>query len=186
MDEDVIGRAERLATKAHEGQFRRNVARDPYITHPRAVAALVEQSGGNTEEIASAWLHDVVEDTQVTIDEIRQEFGDAIAHIVDGLTDPPHFEGNPIAVRKQWQAERVLEKSDSVKRVKLADQLNNIQFVGFDPPTDYSTTNQLDYVDGAHAIAKNCAGVSEMLDALFEETYRKSMSAIKDRMNQNT
>src|SRR3989344_1673135 len=181
MDEDVIARAERLATRAHEGQFRRNVAHYPYITHPRAVAALVARSGGNAEEIASAWLHDVVEDTPVTIDEIRQEFGDTIAHIVDGLTDPPHFEGKPIALRKGWQAERVAKKSESVKRVKLADQLNNIQFVGFDPPTHFSVTDQLDYVEGALAIAKNCAGVSVPLDTLFEEAYQRSVATIKRR-----
>ncbi|HEY4526770.1 MAG TPA: HD domain-containing protein [Candidatus Paceibacterota bacterium] len=174
-----------MATRAHEGQFRRNVARDPYITHPHAVASLVEQSGGNAEEIASAWLHDVVEDTPVSIDEIRHEFGDAIAHIVDGLTDPPHFEGQPIALRKGWQAERVAEKGKSVKRVKLADQLNNIQFVGFDPPTHFSVTDQLDYVEGAHAIAKNCAGVSAMLDTLFKATYQKSVAAIKGRELKN-
>src|SRR3989344_4471780 len=175
MEKDVIARAQQLATSAHEGQFRRNAARDPYITHPQAVAALVVQSGGKAHEIASAWLHDVVEDTQVTIDEIREEFGDAIAHIVDGLTDPPHFEGKPIALRKEWQAQRVVGKNNSIKLVKLADQLNNIQFVGFDPPTDYSTTDQLDYVEGARAIAKNCSGVSAILDTLFEETYQKSV-----------
>lgn len=185
MEEDVIARAERLATRAHKGQFRKNTAHDSYITHPRAVAALVERSGGNAEEIAAAWLHDVVEDTPVSIDEIRQEFGDGIAHIVDGLTDPPHFEGEPIALRKGWQAERVAEKDNSVKRVKLADQLNNIEFVGFDPPTRFSVTDQLDYVEGAHAIAKNCAGVSAMLDTLFEETYQKSVAAIKGRELKN-
>ena len=175
---EVVQVAKEFATKAHSGQFSRNAAKDPFIYHPRRVVELIEKSGGTTEEIAAAWLHDVVEDTDVTLEQIEKRFGEVIAEIVDGLTDPPHFAGNSTKIRKAWQAERVTNKSASVKRVKIADQTVNINMMGFDPPVDWSLEERRDYLEGARSIALNCVGVDEKLDRLFAETYRKVADAL--------
>ncbi len=180
--DDLIRAAEKFATEAHKDQHLRNASADPYIEHPRKVAALVKESGGTAEEIAAAWLHDVVEDTNVKLDEIKKQFGSKIAEIVDGLTDPPHFAGNPSKIRKAWQAERVTTKSASVKRVKIADQIVNSYLMGFDPPIDYEADKRLDYVEGARLIALKCASVSQKLDELFEDTYQDAVQAIHTDM----
>ena len=182
---DVAQMAENFAITAHAGQFLRNVSKEPFIMHPRRVVALVKESGGTAEEIAAAWLHDVVEDTKVTLDQIKEQFGGLIADMVDGLTDPPHFAGNPNKIRKAWQAERVVKKSASVKRIKIADQTVNTQLMGFDPPVDYDVNARLEYIEGARLIALNCAGVDKNLDKVFNDAYQNALHHIHKEMSSN-
>ena len=175
MNISLIYEAKRFALKAHEGLFRKNAAKEPYSTHITEVAMLVETSGGTDLEIAAAWLHDVVEDTDITLDQIRAKFGDAVADIVDGLTDPPDFKGRPIFERKTLQAERVVTKSDSVKRVKIADQISNTQSVAFDPPVEWDVEKCVRYVEGARRIVEQCDGVSIFLEDKFYVAYHASV-----------
>ncbi|MDO8522479.1 MAG: HD domain-containing protein [bacterium] len=181
-DTHITEKAKTFAAKAHDGQILKNVGKDPFIMHPARVVEIVEGIGGGVEEIAAAWLHDVVEDTKVTIEQIRQEFGDSIADMVDGLTDPPSFEGYPNRIRKKWQADRVVSKSDSVKKIKLADQTVNSRLVGFDPPVGWSPEMRLEYLEGARLIANNCAGICEKLDIVFDDVYKKSAEKIRADM----
>ena len=85
---DNISKAKTFATAAHAavGQKRKYTGED-YIVHPERVAGLVEAYGGSDNMIAAAWLHDVVEDTQVTMEQIRKEFNSEIADLVEWLTD---------------------------------------------------------------------------------------------------
>ena len=85
---NIIKKARLFATVAHAaiGQ-RRKYTNEPYIVHPEEVAKLVTRYGGTENQIAAAWLHDVVEDTNITEDLIHQEFGDDIASLVCCLTD---------------------------------------------------------------------------------------------------
>ena len=103
----LVERARIFAICRHAGQFREHKAHQPFIIHPKEVAELVRDSGGNEKEIAAAWLHDTVEDTETTLAEIEEFFGPELREIVDGLTDPPEFKGLPLLVRKARQAERV-------------------------------------------------------------------------------
>ena len=180
--DDVIGRAKRFATNAHKGQFLKNAKADPFITHPAQVAALVEESGATRDETAAAWLHDIVEDTSVTIEDIKITFGNEIAEIVDGLTDPIHYAGHPNKVRKSWQAERVADKNASVKRVKIADQTVNTEMISTNPPVGWDLNQRLEYVEGARLIALNCAGVSDKLDAIFEDAYQKAFAVLRKKI----
>ena len=175
----LIEKAKKFATKAHAGQLLKNADAFPFTEHLRRVSALVEESSGTADEIAAAWLHDVVEDTSVTIEEIRREFGGSIAEIVEGLTDPEHFADHPNKIRKAWQAERVVDKNASVKRVKIADQTVNTQMISTDPPVGWNTEQRLEYVEGARQIATNCAGVSEKLDAIFENAHQDAVATIR-------
>jgi GTP diphosphokinase / guanosine-3',5'-bis(diphosphate) 3'-diphosphatase len=76
MDETLVERAKQFALKAHSGTFEDNLRRKPIAGHLEEVARLVELSGGSSYQIAAAWLHDVVEDTNHTLDELRELFGD--------------------------------------------------------------------------------------------------------------
>ncbi|MEK9132631.1 MAG: HD domain-containing protein [Patescibacteria group bacterium] len=164
----LVEEAKAFALLAHDGFFRLNKARDPYFIHLEEVARLVEQSGGSNEEIAAAWLHDTVEDTSATIAIIKERFGDMVAVIVDGLTDLPNMTKMPTFERKKLQAKRVRAKSDSVKRVKIADQISNVRSVVIDPPSKWSEQKCKDYVVGAKLIVEECKEASSFLYAEFQ------------------
>ena len=124
----VTDRALTFATAAHAavGQKRKNDGED-YIVHPIRVADIVRTYGGSDDQIAAAYLHDVVEDTQVDIDTIRDMFGDTIAELVSDLTDVScSYDGNR-ATRKSIDMEHTLCGSVDAQFVKLADILDNSQ-----------------------------------------------------------
>jgi (p)ppGpp synthase/HD superfamily hydrolase len=124
----VTDRALTFATAAHAavGQKRKYDGED-YIVHPIRVADIVRTYGGSDDQIAAAYLHDVVEDTQVDIDTIRDMFGDTIAELVSDLTDVScSYDGNR-ATRKSIDMEHTLSGSVDAQFVKLADILDNSQ-----------------------------------------------------------
>mgnify|MGYP001204156191 CR=1 FL=1 len=112
-----------FAVKAHEGQKRKYTQED-YIVHPLAVCRLVSQHGGSLEQQAAALLHDVVEDCDHTIDDIRQ-FGDEVTELVEWLTDTSKPEDGNRAVRKGIDRQRLSEASAEAQFVKLADMIDN-------------------------------------------------------------
>ena len=175
---DIIEKAKEFALRAHEGHGRNDKDGNPYIIHPEEVAELVEESGGTPQEVAAAWLHDTVEDTATTLEDIEREFGREVASIVEGLTDLPQFEDLTLSERKEKQAARVRGESASVKRIKLADQSSNIRTVGDGKFLTMTRERGLQYVAGAKKIADACRGVSEHLDRVFDERYRAAMENI--------
>ncbi|PPK95970.1 GTP pyrophosphokinase [Kineococcus xinjiangensis] len=123
-DVSVVERAYLRAEKAHEGQRRKSG--DPYITHPVAVATILAELGMTPPTLAAALLHDTVEDTDYTIDQLRSEFGDEIAMLVDGVTKLDKVTYGDAAqaetVRKMVVA---MAKDIRVLVIKLADRLHN-------------------------------------------------------------
>ncbi|MDP3735173.1 MAG: HD domain-containing protein [bacterium] len=175
--EQLVAEAEAFARTVHANQVRPNRVREPVTSHLREVAELVQRSGGTDEEIAAAWLHDSVEDTPTTLDEIIVEFGIEVGTAVGGMTDPPEFEGFPTLERKTRQAERVRHKNRSIKRVKIADQTSNLRSVAVDPPIAWGKQKCLDYIEGARRIAVVCYGVSTYLDFEFLKAYHRALQA---------
>lgn len=167
----LIAQAKALATERHAHLHLYNAARSPAILHIAEVAHLVEQNGGTEDMIAAAWLHDIVEDTGVTIKEIEEQFGPSIAALVDGLTDPDHFAALPLVERKRLQAERLKEKSDDIKRIKICDQLSNTLRVLKDPPTDWDDETKLNYIIGAKAVADICRGLCPEIDTKIQKAH---------------
>jgi (p)ppGpp synthase/HD superfamily hydrolase len=113
-----------FATRAHDGQVRKYTG-VPYIYHPIAVAEIVRGFPHTEEMIAAALLHDVVEDTPVTIEEIQKEFGDKVAELVGWLTDVSKPEDGNRKVRKQMDLEHIAKAPVDAKTVKLADLIDN-------------------------------------------------------------
>ena len=119
--------AKEFAREAHKDQFRK-YKNEPYIEHPIRVAQLVRTVPHTPAMICAAYLHDVVEDTPVNIDEIRQRFGDRVATYVQELTDVyvkndyPHLNRKR---RKEKEVERLSKISVEAKTVKLADVIDN-------------------------------------------------------------
>lgn len=127
-DMGVIDRAYELAAKSHIKQKR--LSGEPYISHPLSVASLLAELGLDTESIAAALLHDVVEDTQVTLDEIEHDFGADVVSIVDGVTKLGKI---PFSSVEEQQAENVrkmllaMSKDIRVMLLKLCDRLHNMR-----------------------------------------------------------
>lgn len=122
----MVVEAKMFATAAHAaiGQ-KRKYSGDDYIIHPQRVAAIVEKHGGTDEMIAAAWLHDTVEDTDVTPDLITKMFGDEIATIVEGLTDVSLPSDGNRAKRKSIDRMHSASASTESQFVKCADIIDN-------------------------------------------------------------
>ena len=127
-DSEKIEKAYQLAKAAHKDQRRRSG--EPYIMHPVAVAEILFKMGMDNECIIAALLHDVVEDTEYDLDYIRQEFGDDVALLVDGVTKLTQI---PLSTREEVQAENIrkmfiaMNQDVRVIIIKLADRLHNMR-----------------------------------------------------------
>lgn len=129
-DNDLIEKAYNLANNAHGDQ--RRVSGVPYILHPTSVACILVDLGMDTESIVAALLHDVVEDTEVTLEDIIKDFGKEIAHLIDGVTKLKKI---PYSNREIQQAENIrkmlMAMSDDIRVIiiKLADRLHNMRTI---------------------------------------------------------
>ncbi|WP_428408774.1 RelA/SpoT family protein [Hyphococcus sp.] len=127
-DEDLLNKAYVYAMKAHGGQTR--ASGDPYFSHPLAVAAILTSLRADPATVATALLHDVVEDTDATVDDIRKLFGDEIARLVDGVTKLSQIELRSEASKQAENFRKlVMAMADDVRvlLVKLADRLHNMR-----------------------------------------------------------
>lgn len=127
---DLVRMAMRFADEAHEGigQVRKYTG-EPYINHPAAVVELVGSVAHTPEMLAAAWLHDTVEDTPVTLQDIERTFGRVVAVMVAGLTDTSKPEDGNRAARKAIDRARIANASPEVKTIKLADLIDNSQSI---------------------------------------------------------
>lgn len=124
METRLIDRAWAFAVEAH-GDQKRKYTNQPYYVHLREVAELVQQAGGTSEQIAAAYLHDTVEDCNVSINEIAEEFGEAVSAYVWLLTDTPKTPGLNRAKRKELDRIRLSVAPGAVHTIKLADMISN-------------------------------------------------------------
>jgi GTP diphosphokinase / guanosine-3',5'-bis(diphosphate) 3'-diphosphatase len=129
-DIELLTRAHHVAEEAHRGQLRKTG--DPYITHPTAVALMLAEYGLDGETIAAAFLHDTVEDTDLTLDKISEQFGHEIARLIDGVTKLDRVR---YSNREQAQAATIrkmvvaMAQDVRVLIIKLFDRLHNIRTV---------------------------------------------------------
>ena len=130
----MLERAIQFATQAHQGQFRKYTG-EPYITHPLAVMEIVKGVPGHTEEmLVAAVLHDVVEDTDVSLMEIQEEFGDVVSDLVLHLTDISTPEDGNRLKRKRKDAEWYAQGSAQAQTIKVADFIDNTRDIAQNDP----------------------------------------------------
>lgn len=126
MSTEIVTTAFLFATAAHEGQTVKGT-NIPYISHPMHVAAIVWEFGGTPEQVAAAFLHDVVEDTDHTIGDIEKEFGPLVAKIVGDCTDSNKDPKPPWRPRKEAYLKHIRDDSDAASiLVSLADKFHNV------------------------------------------------------------
>ena len=161
-----------FAAHKHRDQRRKDVESSPYINHPIALANILCNEGHVTDinVICAALLHDTVEDTDTTPEELGREFGGEIRGIVMDVTDDKTL-GK--AERKQRQIEHAAHISDQAKLVKLADKISNLRDVCSNPPTDWNLQRRQEYFDWAMAVIDRLRGVHGPMETIFDEAYAK-------------
>ena len=122
----LIQRARQFATKAHKSMdHRRKYTHAPYSEHLQNVANLVASITDDPETLAAAWLHDVVEDTPTSLEDVESAFGESVANLVDCLTDVSKPSDGNRAVRKEIDRQHLAQASPRAKTIKLADLIDN-------------------------------------------------------------
>ncbi|WP_116082748.1 HD domain-containing protein [Tropicimonas sp. IMCC34011] len=164
-----------IAAETHSGQRRKGSDVTPYINHPAEVARLVSEHG-TPDEVIAAVLHDTVEDGDVTLGDIRRDFGETVADIVEALTNPPDWEGLSRAEMKDRQAEHMADATLPVKRVKIADQTSNVRDF-FRNPGAWDEAAAREYIDGAERVVDACRGTDALLEHLFDHAVAEARKA---------
>ena len=149
-------------------QRRKGIAQEPYINHLLEVASLVtEATGGNDPNVViAALMHDAVEDQEVTVEMIAQEFGKLVADIVMEVTDDKAL---PKGERKRRQIENAPRKSRDAKLIKLADKTSNLRAIASSPAADWSVERRLEYLQWAKSVVVGLRGTSPWLEEQFDE-----------------
>ncbi len=161
-----------FAAHKHRDQRRKDAQASPYINHPIALADLLVNEGGVTdvEVLCAALLHDTVEDTATTHEELAEAFGARIARIVAEVTDDKLL---PKAERKRLQVEHAAMLSPEAKLVKLADKVCNLRDVAIRPPAHWDLARRREYFDWAKRVVDGVRGAHPRLEAAFDAAYSK-------------
>jgi guanosine-3',5'-bis(diphosphate) 3'-pyrophosphohydrolase len=159
-----------FAAEKHRDQRRKDLEASPYINHPIALANVLwgEGSVRDAAVISAALLHDTIEDTQTTREELRRRFGARIASIVAEVTDDKTLAK---AERKRLQVEHAPHISREAKLVKLADKICNLRDMKSSPPKTWPRSRKREYFDWAKRVVDALRGVHPRLEAIFDEAY---------------
>lgn len=161
-----------FAAQKHAGQRRKNRASSPYINHPIEVAEHLANIGGIEDEdvLIAALLHDTVEDTETTFDEIEGLFGSRVAQLVQECTDDKNL---PKAERRRLQILYAPQKSPEAKCIKIADKISNLLSILTDPPPDWDGERKREYFLWAEKVIEGLQGVNPRLDAFVKEVLAR-------------
>jgi guanosine-3',5'-bis(diphosphate) 3'-pyrophosphohydrolase len=167
-----ILRAIDFAARKHREQRRKDEEASPYINHPISVSLLLAEIGGvsDPETLAAAILHDTLEDTVTTADEIEAAFGGRVRTIVEEVTDD---KGLPKAERKRLQIEHARSLSREAVLIKLGDKIANVLDVTHSPPADWSRERRKEYLDWAEAVINNCRPTNSALESHFDQVLQE-------------
>ena len=157
-----------FAARKHRDQRRKDAEASPYINHPLAVANVLASEAGVMDEplLVAALLHDTVEDTETTLEEIEEGYGTEVRRLVEEVTDDKSL---PKQTRKQLQVHHASTASEAAKQLKIADKICNIRDIANSPPTTWSHDRKADYLDWANRVVAGCRGVNHELDRIYDE-----------------
>ncbi len=161
-----------FAARAHAGQKRKGAAGEPYINHLMEVAELVARSGYDSDVnlIMACFLHDVVEDTAITQQEIARAFNEDVASLVMEATDDKTLPKNE---RKAMQVQTAPHKSARAQALKLADKISNLRSLLASPPPDWTPQRKREYFDWAKAVVSGFTEPNQYLLHEFQKTYER-------------
>ena len=162
-----------FAAKKHRYQKRKGDDAEPYVNHPLEVANLLANVGkvDDYDILIAAVLHDTVEDTETTAEELTALFGERVCGMVLEVTDDKSL---PKPERKLKQIEHAPHLSEGAKQIKLADKTSNITDVTNNPPAGWSKERKIEYIDWGTRVVAGLRGVNEDLESYFDETVRRA------------
>jgi len=164
-------RATRFAADKHASQRRKGAAGEPYVNHLIEVAQLVADSLAEPDVnvVMAALLHDTVEDTNATREEIESLFGADVAKLVSEVTDDKSLSKQE---RKRLQVENAPHKSPRAQRIKLADKISNVRSILSSPPENWDMQRRREYFDWAKQVVDALSAPDTALKGEFEALYR--------------
>ncbi len=162
-----------FAAHKHRHQRRKSEAAEPYINHPLAVAETLWNMGKvhDVDTILAAVLHDTLEDTDTSPQELDAIVGKKVRLIVEEVTDNKRL---PKLERKRLQIENAGNATLAARHIKLADKICNIQDLVYAPPSGWSLQRQREYVDWAEQVVEGLRGTNEALERCFDALCRKA------------
>jgi guanosine-3',5'-bis(diphosphate) 3'-pyrophosphohydrolase len=168
MNARLVLKAAQFAALKHKDQLRKGSDELPYIVHLISTALLIAEVGGvtNPEILAAALLHDTIEDTETTPEELTAAFGEKVCRLVEEVSDDKSLEK---AVRKRLQIEHAPELSPEAVLIKLADKISNVTDLTNSPPVNWDLERRKEYIDWAEKVIKNCPEVNSALEKRFAE-----------------
>jgi len=168
----LLIRAMDFAARKHRDQRRKDAEGTPYINHPIELAyLLIEHTGGDdVSVIIAALLHDTVEDTETSPDELEIIFSREVRDIVMEVTDDKSLPKN---IRKQRQIDHAANASYPARLVKLADKICNLRDMHEHPPATWSLERKREYYDWARDVIEQLRGTHTALEALFDAEYSR-------------
>ena len=167
-----------FAAKKHSFQKRKGDDAAPYINHPLEVANLLANVGGveDYDVLIAAVLHDTIEDTKTTPEEITELFGETVCGYVLEVTDDKNL---PKAERKQLQIEHAPHLSTGAKLIKLGDKISNITDVMNNPPAGWSKERRSEYIEWGEKVINGLRGTNENLEKHFDELIQKARGEVQ-------
>lgn len=171
-------RALAFAASAHANQRRKGASQEPYVNHLIEVADLVARATGGDDQdlLIAALLHDVIEDTSVTPEELENAFGARVRSIVEEDSDDMSL---PKEERKRRRIELAPRRSVDARIVKTADVISNIRAAADAPPAGWSAEHRLSYLDSARQLIEAGRGANAAIEALFDEEAARAEALIR-------
>jgi guanosine-3',5'-bis(diphosphate) 3'-pyrophosphohydrolase len=169
-----------FAARRHVEQRRKGAAREPYINHLAEVAALLADAteGKDAILVAAGYLHDTLEDTETSYEELATLFGPDVATVVAEVTDDMTL---PQAERKRRQVETAGAKSERARLLKIADKTSNLRALIASPPADWDLQRVAEYPDWAEQVVDRCRGLNRKLERVFDAALAEVRAVIAAR-----
>ena len=173
----LVSEAAELAARRHAGQRRKGRGNEPYVNHLAEVASLLSAAteGTDAELVAAGWLHDTLEDTKTTHEELAEFFGLRVAGLVQECTDDMNL---PKSERRWLQIVDCPHKSDSAKLIKIADKISNVGARIHSDPTTEERDDLVDYAGWAEQVVAGCRGGNPWLDKTFDDAVRRARASL--------
>jgi (p)ppGpp synthase/HD superfamily hydrolase len=167
----LVSEAAEFAARRHNGMARKGRGNEPYINHLAEVANLLATAidGADPELVAAGWLHDTVEDTDTTREELAAKFSERVAALVVEVTDDMSL---PKLQRRQKQIDDAPHKSPGAKMIKIADKISNTRARMVANPSNDEREDLAAYVIWTEKVVAGCRGVNPKLDAEFDEVVK--------------
>ena len=166
----LVAQAADYAARQHIAQRRKGERAEPYINHLTEVAALLAEAtaGEDVVLLMGGLLHDTLEDTDATYEDLEQRFGPEVAALVAEVTDDKSL---PKEERKRLQIDKTPSKSRRAKLLKIADKTSNLRSMVNSPPKGWTPERLRDYVVWAEQVVRSCRGLNPALDAAFDVAH---------------